>query len=551
MIIVLLADGFEEIEALTPVDMLRRAGLDVRTVGIAGVSVTGAHGIKVNCDSTIEEIDLQKVDMAVFPGGMPGATNLDASPFTDKVIEAINKNGGRLAAICAAPLVFGRRGLLEGRMATCYPGFENELIGAVISDDSVVTDGNITTAKGMGVALDFAEELISLIKGDEEARKISKAICRSDKKKKKAVKPPEKKPLPHFDDADVMDTAKKLDEALIRLGITASIIDATKSTRLTRFEVLAEGRQKAGKILKLTDEIALELGESNITIMASIENDKTAFIDIPNKKAELVLLNDILEGEEFKAYPSTPSVALGQNFDREAIIADLKRLPHMIIGGVTGSGKSMVVHSIIRSILSKATPKEARLILIDPKMVEFTMYEGLAHLERPIVCDIKKAIEALAWANDEVERRYGLMAQSGVWNIDAYNEKAGENSLPKIVIIVDELADLMLFAKKDAEANILRLAQKARAAGIHLVLATQRPAPDIITGLIKANIPTRLCLKVSSVKDSRTILDASGAEKLLNRGDALYLPVGSIHPIRIQTPFIPSEELFNPQALIK
>lgn len=550
MILVLLADGFEEIEALTPIDMLRRAGANVKTVGINGKIARGAHGISVVCDAEPDEINLADVSMAIFPGGMPGATNLDASPFTDKVIEAVNNNGGRLAAICAAPLVLGRRGLLSGKIATCYPGFEKDLIGATITNDYVITDGNITTAKGMGVALDFAEELVSLVLGESEAKKISKSIYRSGKGKRKKAKPaPEKKPLPVFDDAEVAEMAEKIDSAFTKLGICADIVGAKKSTRLTRYNIVLEGNQKASKIQRLIDDITIEINVNSLTMITPDED--TVIIEIPNKKAEIVELGDILDSDEFRNAESSLSVALGRDFDGDPIIADLKKLPHMLIGGATGMGKSMVIHSIIRSILSKASADEVQLVLIDPKMVEFNMYEGIPHLKMPIITDMKQAVEALAWAHDEMERRYALMSHECEKNIDSYNIKVGKDALPKIVIIIDELADLMFMAKKDTENYILRLAQKSRAAGIHLIIATQRPTSNVITGLIKANIPTRMCLKVMSHVDSRTVLDMKGAERLLGAGDALYHPVGSTAPIRIQTPFIPDDELYCPQDLLK
>ena len=590
MIIVLLANGFEEIEALTPVDMLRRAGLEVKTVGISGRAPTGAHGIAVVCDALPEEIDLSKVTMAIFPGGMPGAINLDKAKFTDDVISAVIKNGGHLAAICAAPLIFGRRGLLNGKTATCYPGFENELHGATIADEGCVTNGNITTAKAMGSALDFAEELISICKGREKAKEVSSAIYRSSPAEITKVMtldeffarnhdvidletedaPEEVKEEIAFDapdysdyaippmdilsrdlpcneestDAEMQEISKKIVNILSEFGIPVTVEKFERGPRITRYELVPEKGIRANKIVNLADDIALCLGVQSIRMEAPIPGRHAIGIEVPNKNASVVRLRGILETEEFKSAGSNLTVAIGVDITGKPVLADIAKMPHLIVGGATGMGKSVCINSFITSMLYKAKPDEVKLLLIDPKQVEFTPFKDIPHLIMPIVHDPKKAASSLKWVVEEMERRYRLLSANDVRNIDAYNEKADKGStLPRIVIIIDELADLMLQVKDQIEGLIMRIAQKSRAVGIHLILATQRPSVNVITGVIKANIPTRIAFKVMSSTDSKVLIDRSGAEKLLGKGDALYYPIGSPAPHRIQGAFISDHEV--------
>ena len=590
MIIVLLADGFEEIEALTPVDMLRRAGLEVKTVGISGRAPTGAHGIAVVCDALPEEIDLSKVTMAIFPGGMPGAINLDKAKFTDDVISAVIKNGGHLAAICAAPLIFGRRGLLNGKTATCYPGFENELRGATIADEGCVTNGNITTAKAMGSALDFAEELISICKGREKANEVSSAIYRSspaeitkvmtldeffarnhdvtdletedapeEVKEEIAFDAPDYSDyaLPPMDilsrdlpcneestDAEMQEISEKIVNILAEFGIPVTVEKFERGPRITRYELVPEKGIRANKIVNLADDIALCLGVQSIRMEAPIPGRHAIGIEVPNKNASVVRLRGILETEEFKSAGSNLTVAIGVDITGKPVLADIAKMPHLIVGGATGMGKSVCINNFIASMLYKAKPDEVKLLLIDPKQVEFTPFKDIPHLLMPIVHDPKKAASSLKWVVEEMERRYRLLSANDVRNIDAYNEKADKDStLPRIVIIIDELADLMLQVKDQIEGLIMRIAQKSRAVGIHLILATQRPSVNVITGVIKANIPSRIAFKVSCHTDSKVLLDMNGAEKLLGKGDALYYPIGSSMPRRIQGAFISDGEV--------
>ncbi len=557
MIIVLMANGFEEIEALTPVDMLRRAGFDVKTVSVSGGNVIGTHGIEIKCDATPEDIDLSAVDMAIFPGGMPGATNLDASPYTDKVISAMLEKGGGLAAICAAPLVLGRRGVLSGKMATCYPGFEKELIDATIIDSSVVVDGNIVTAKGMGVALEFAEELIALLAGKEKAAEISSSICVSTKSNTDNKIPyqiPDIKLISEYDEKadssqeEVSLLAKTLSETFDSYGISVSIEEPTVGPRVITFEVTPEKGVRVSKILNISDDITLALGRGAIRFIAPIPGKSCVVIEIPREKGTSVGLKSLIESDEFKNAASKTAVCLGRDVEGKALIADISRFPHLLVAGATGMGKSVFIHSMLASLLFKASPDDVKLILIDPKYVELHMYKDLSHLLLPIINEPKKAIATLKWATDEMERRYRLLQARAVRNLDGYNEKVAKfpalgKPMAKIVIVIDELADLTVYDRKQTEEFIARIAQKGRASGIYLIAATQRPSVNVITGVIKANIPSRVCFKVISGVDSMTVLDSRDASKLLGRGDALYASATSVMPIRMQSAYIYENDL--------
>lgn len=560
MILVLLANGFEEIEALTPVDMLRRANLSVKTVGVENKTVTGSHNISVVCDMTADEVDFDEVEMIILPGGMPGTLNLDASPFTNAAIEAMLDRGGRIAAICAAPLILGKRRLLVGKNATCYPEFEDNLIGANLVDTGVVTDGNITTARGMGVAIEFAEELISQLLGKAKADEIASAICKNSNNTK--PKNENKYTLPKTDllkkyeqtnddfSDQVLYCAKTINNIISENNIRAKVNDAVCGPRIITINIIPESNQSVNEILKLSDDICLELAVGPIRVVAPIPGKSEISVEIPLIKGEIVGLRSLIESDEFKNAKSKTTVALGRDAYGNPVIEDIAKMPHILIGGATGMGKSILIDSIINSILYKATPDEVKLILIDPKQVEFYNYKSIPHLLHPIVTDPKRAAAVLKWAADEVDRRFTMLQEASVRNIDAYNEKAALSpesgkQMEKIVIIIDELADLMLQAKKLVEQQILFIAQKARAAGIYLILATQRPTTDVINGLIKANIPSRICLRVMSSVDSQTVLDIKGGEKLLDRGDALYSRLGSAYPIRIQSAYISDSDIVN------
>ena len=345
----------------------------------------------------------------------------------------------------------------------------------------------------------------------------------------------------------VTDTATKLQKTLYSFGVSAKVENASVGPAITRYELKPAEGVRVSKIANLADDIALNLAAESIRIEAPIPGKQAVGIEIPNKENETVHLREILESDNFINHQSKLAFALGKDVAGEAVVTDIAKMPHVLIAGATGSGKSVCINTLISSIIYKAKPSEVKLLMVDPKVVELSVYNGIPHLLIPVVTNPKKAAGALAWAVQEMENRYQVFAQKGVRDIKGYNEvikQEEENGiLPQIVIIIDELADLMMVAAKDVEDSICRLAQKARAAGMHLVIATQRPSVDVITGIIKANIPSRISFAVSSQVDSRTILDMAGAEKLLGKGDMLFYPAGAPKPTRVQGAFISDKEV--------
>ena len=350
-----------------------------------------------------------------------------------------------------------------------------------------------------------------------------------------------------FDRKAIHGVAVKLQKTLASFGVDAKVTNITKGPTVTRYELTPSTGVKVSKIVNLSDDIALNLAAKSIRIEAPIPGKAAVGIEVPNAICESVMLREVIESDAFKNHKSKLAFALGKDAAGEVCVGDIAKMPHVLIAGATGSGKSVCINSIIVSILYKAKPSEVKMILVDPKMVELSGYNGIPHLLIPVVTDPKKAAGALNWAVQEMVNRYNLFASKGVKDIKGYNmvmEKESEGvKLPQIVIIIDELADLMMVAPNDVEDAICRLAQMARAAGMHLVIATQRPSVDVITGIIKANIPSRIAFTVSSQVDSRTILDMAGAEKLLGKGDMLYYPVGETKPLRMQGTFISEKEI--------
>ncbi len=338
------------------------------------------------------------------------------------------------------------------------------------------------------------------------------------------------------------DTATKLQKTLYSFGVSAKVENVSVGPAITRYELKPAEGVRVSKIAKLADDIALNLAAESIRIEAPIPGKQAVGIEIPNKEKEVVPLRDIIDSPEFESSKSKLAFALGKGVSGDNVVTDIAKMPHVLIAGSTGSGKSVCINTLITSILYKAKPSEVKLIMVDPKVVELSVYNGIPHLLIPVVTDPKKAAGALAWAVQEMVNRYSLFAQKNVRDIKGYNaalDKEGEDGkLPQIVIIIDELADLMMVSPKDVEDAICRLAQMARAAGMHLVIATQRPSVDVITGIIKANIPSRIAFAVSSQVDSRTILDTMGAEKLLGKGDMLFYPSGASKATRVQGAFI-------------
>ncbi|WP_144555159.1 DNA translocase FtsK [Bacillus sp. X1(2014)] len=346
----------------------------------------------------------------------------------------------------------------------------------------------------------------------------------------------------------LLEQEEILNETLQNFNVGASVVNVTQGPAVTRFEVQPEPGVKVNKITNLTDDIKLSLAARDIRMEAPIPGKHTIGIEVPNQKSRPVFINEIIQSSTFKESTSPLTAVLGLDIAGKPIVTDLKKMPHGLIAGATGSGKSVCINTILVSLLFKASPEDLKLLLIDPKMVELAPYNRIPHLVSPVITDVKAATAALKWAVEEMERRYELFAHTGVRDINRFNElaikhKQYADKLPFIVIIIDELADLMMMSPADVEEAICRIAQKARACGIHLIVATQRPSVDVITGLIKANIPTRIAFSVSSQVDSRTIIDISGAEKLLGRGDMLFLENGSSKPVRLQGTFVSDEEI--------
>ncbi len=352
---------------------------------------------------------------------------------------------------------------------------------------------------------------------------------------------------PAAEQAELENTAQRLVNALKSFGVETRIVDISRGPTVTRYELQPSAGVKISKITNLADDIALNLATAGVRIEAPIPNKAAVGIEVPNKASNVVHIREILEASSFTGSKSKLTIALGKDIGGNPIVSDIAKMPHGLIAGATGSGKSVCINSIIMSILYKARPDEVKLIMIDPKVVELGIYNGIPHLLVPVVTDPRKAAGTLGWAVSEMEKRYKMFAASNVRDLDGFNRLAESDEnlekLPRIVIIIDELADLMMTAPKEVEDSINRIAAKARAAGMHLIIATQRPSVDVVTGVIKANIPTRVAFAVSSQIDSRTILDHAGAEKLLGRGDMLYSPIGATKPSRIQGCFVSDEEV--------
>ena len=365
-------------------------------------------------------------------------------------------------------------------------------------------------------------------------------------------------------EASVRETAMKLKSTLENFGVNVTITNYSCGPAVTRYEMQPEQGVKVSKIVGLTDDIKLNLAAADIRIEAPIPGKAAIGIEVPNKENTIVSFRDLIDTENFRKFPSDLSFAVGKDIGGQVVVTDIAKMPHLLIAGATGSGKSVCINTLIMSILYKAHPDDVKLIMIDPKMVELNVYNGIPHLLIPVVTDPKKAAGALNWAVIEMTNRYQLFAEYNVRNLKGYNKKIEEvlatgevnpenmpKKLPQIVVIVDELADLMMVAHGEVEDAIVRLSQLARAAGIHLVIATQRPSVDVITGLIKANVPSRIAFAVSSGVDSRTILDMVGAEKLLGKGDMLFYPTGYPKPVRVQGAFVSDDEVAGVVEFLK
>lgn len=354
---------------------------------------------------------------------------------------------------------------------------------------------------------------------------------------------------------EIEQNSTTLVNALKSFGVSTTFLDAVRGPSVTRYELQPAPGVKISKITGLVDDIALNLATVGVRIEAPIPGKAAVGVEVPNKEKETVFIREMIDSDAFRRCNSKLGAALGKNISGDVVICDIADMPHILVAGTTGSGKSVCVNSIIMSILFRATPDEVRLVMVDPKSVEFMIYNGIGHLLLPVVTDPKKAAGALAWACTEMDKRYNILSENNVRDIKSYNKLAATREdlpfMPQVVIFIDELADLMMCSKSDVETSICRLAQKARAAGMHLVVATQRPTVDVITGLIKANIPSRIALKSSSQTDSRTIIDMGGAEKLLGRGDMLYKSVSMSKPMRVQGCWVSDEEVEKVTDFIK
>lgn len=467
---------------------------------------------------------------------------------------------------------------------------ENTVISDVTDDDEIFADENsyfedtvksesIDNSEDTPVNLDFGNKInitgenihgYGTVKEQEKQTEYEEAYVREEKLSAPVKKPVKKKTAYKFPPismlkpgkknentesvAELRETAARLQSTLKTFGVNVTITDIAQGPSVTRYEMQPEVGTKVSKITSLSDDIKLNMAAKDVRIEAPIPGKAAVGIEIPNKEVSTVSFRDLLESKEFKEATSKISFAVGKDLSGKTVVADIGKMPHMLIAGATGSGKSVCINTLIMSIIYKANPDEVKLIMVDPKVVELSVYNGIPHLMIPVVTDPKKAAAALNWGVAEMTDRYNKFAEFGVRDLKGYNKKLESvmsdvpeserpKKLPQIVIIVDELADLMMVASNEVEASICRLAQLARAAGIHLIIATQRPSVDVITGLIKANMPSRIAFSVSSGVDSRTILDMNGAERLLGKGDMLFYPQGYTKPSRVQGAFISDEEI--------
>lgn len=459
------------------------------------------------------------------------------------------------------------------------PIFSDEAIDDVVEDELVsFTDiknaeapENVTPVEDKVINLDdiikkstekpeqLELELDSKKDNEDEEDEFTDEEWNAEPVKKYELPPLELLNLPqNFNSGDLENEQKRNGDKLIStlksFGVETRIIGISKGPSVTRYEIQPAAGVKISKITNLADDIALNLAASGVRIEAPIPNKPAVGIEVPNKSRQSVTLREVIDQPPYKNAKSKLNVALGKDITGDFVYCDLVKMPHLLVAGTTGSGKSVCLNSMIVSILYNATPDEVKLLMIDPKAVEFTMYNGIPHLLVPVVSDPRKASGALAWAVTEMLQRYKMFSESGVRDISGYNsicESEGKKKLPQIVIFIDELSDLMMAAPNEVEDSICRLAQMARAAGMHLVIATQRPSVDVITGLIKANIPSRISLYVSSQVDSRTIIDSVGAEKLLGHGDMLYYPVGIPKPVRVQGCYLDESEVHKVVNFLK
>jgi len=548
MIAILLADGFEEIEALLPLDMLRRAGIEVKTASISdSTTVTGAHRIPVIADMTADALFPVELSGLIFPGGMPGAKNIDEWGGTDALIKKTLSAGGRLAAICAAPMILGKRGYLVGRRAVCYPGFEDTLIGAQVLKLPVVTDGYITTARGMGAALDFASELVTLFVSEEKALELSSSIMESKKRRPssaltaKVGLPDAKARADELISAldtdmelisEIRDNASVILNFLAEKGYLSELIGVEYATAVIGYVLKPSREIKPVTASRMITELLIALGSESASV--STRDDK--IVISVSKRAPRRLFPSDIKSEQLE-------IPLGRRGGGEDISVPVAKLPHILIGGEKEASRGFL-YSALTALIKNSSPDELNVMIIDPTGKDFSLFSCFPHVIDPIITDASSAECALKYAYDEMERRYGVLLENEVRTLDAYNEKmreSGRDTLPRLAIVISN------YDKIDNDKNqlyVMVLAQKARAAGIHLIV-TSHSEKRYLPGTVKANIPTRLSFRTDDKAGSKRILDEAGAEHLADAGDALYLSVSERIPVRIQAPVITAEELIE------
>ena len=561
MIIALITDGFNEVETLKAVEALRKNDIEIKTVSLGDKVMIGEHDISIVCDLTADEVDLDKVYMAILPICERKSSNLISVPLVQNLLGCMTCNNKATSLICTADYALKNIDLIKQSCQKVVTkddsrsmSFE-EFIASYRSDDSddkdfpfeffteeasdaITEESNveIPTAKNTNV---YKPRFV-MVKAKPDYSNYS--LPTPD-----LLSSGEDTDMDEETETEIQEKAAKIIDTLADFGITVSISGIDRGPRITRYEVVPAKGVKVAGILNLQDDLALNLAAGSIRIEAPIPGKSAIGIEIPNKTPSTVRLRDLIESDDFRDANSKTAVCIGRDVTGQAVFGDVAKMPHLLIGGAAGMGKTVCINSLIASVLYKAKPDEVKFILIDPRGVEFSVYADIPHLLLPIISDARQAAGALMWALNEMERRYSLLAPLGVRSVDAYNEKVAEDasigdSLPKIIIVIDEFADLMLQVKNPVENSVMRIAQKARAAGIYLIIGTQRPSVNIITGVIKANVPSRISCKVTSNVDSKTILDSAGAEKLLDKGDILYAPATSPKPFRVQGAYISDDE---------
>ncbi len=610
MVLILLADGFEECEALIPLDILRRADIDAKTVGIGKKEITGAHLVHIIADLSEEDAEKVKdIDCVILPGGMPGAMNLDGSDFTDRIIKRVWKEGGRLAALCAAPLVLGRRGFMVGRRAVCYPGFEDELDGAIILNRSVVTDGRITTGASMGAAEDFAFELVRIFKGQNKVDDVRSLLLleragdvyyeidererlASDffEKKPEKNKAERKKVEIHYESlvSDALDglrdyidnlfgedklkgspyefvpppvdllyhtqeewtpgdnrelslqTARRIADVLPTMNLWGNIEDVNTGCLVSRFIVDIKTKTTPGYVCSKAGDIAKAFGFDNpIRIVYPIGERNLYGFEIPNPTFHSVSLRSLIEDDEFKEALSPVTVALGRNLHGLGVYVNLAETTPILIGGDSGTGKTMTEHAMISSLLYKSSPMFVKLMLINAKDQSFDIYEGLPNLLYNVVNTCEEALARLEELSEEISERSRLFDAERAHSIDSYNYKMLSASrfdkiLPRIVIFIDELAPIMSYSRERAERALIKIAATSIASGISLVISTSTPDADTLSSNLKGWIGARISLASSNIDNSMAVLARAGAETLIGQGDMLYAPTTYTESIRLQ-----------------